>query len=96
MNGLVASYLDLELHVILDNLNTHKPMHDRWRARHPKVRFHYSCGCRAGVQQALQIHQLFACQFGESDDASHANSVAFITPQVKSNITILMNRATRM
>jgi transposase len=42
MNGLVATYPDLELRVILDNLSTHKPKHDRWLARHPNVRFHYT------------------------------------------------------
>lgn len=43
MNELVAGYpLDAEIHVILDNLNTHKPKHDRWLARHPHVHFHYT------------------------------------------------------
>ena len=41
MNRLVAQYPDQELHVILDNLSTHKPKHDRWLARHPQVHFHY-------------------------------------------------------
>jgi transposase len=42
MNKLVAIYGETELHVILDNLNTHKPKHDRWLARHPNVHFHYT------------------------------------------------------
>ena len=42
MNGVVAQYPDKELHVILDNLNTHKPKHDRWLAKHPLVHFHYT------------------------------------------------------
>ena len=41
MNRLVAAYPDRELHVILDNLNTHKPKHHRWLARHPNVHFHF-------------------------------------------------------
>ena len=41
MNQTIALYPDTELHVILDNLNTHKPKHDRWLARHPSVHFHY-------------------------------------------------------
>jgi transposase len=41
MNRLVAAYPDRELHVILDNLNTHKPKHDRWLTRHPNVHFHF-------------------------------------------------------
>jgi len=43
MNELVRSYgPDTQLHVILDNLNTHKPKRDRWVARHPNVHFHYT------------------------------------------------------
>jgi tRNA threonylcarbamoyl adenosine modification protein YjeE len=30
-----------ELHVIVDNLNIHKPKHDRWVGRHPNVHFHF-------------------------------------------------------
>ncbi len=41
MNTLVDLYDGWELHVILDNLNTHKPKHDRWLRRHPHVHFHY-------------------------------------------------------
>jgi transposase len=41
MNRLVAHYPDRELHVILDNLNTHKPKEDRWLARHQNVHFHF-------------------------------------------------------
>jgi transposase len=42
MNQVVAQYPEKELHVILDNLNTHKPKHDRWLAKHPMVHFHYT------------------------------------------------------
>ena len=42
MNKTLAHYPDTELHVILDNLNTHKPKHDRWLARHPNVHLHYT------------------------------------------------------
>jgi transposase len=42
MNRLVAAHPGREIHVILDNLNTHKPKRDRWLAQHPTVRFHYT------------------------------------------------------
>jgi transposase len=43
MNEVIADYPDdVEIHVILDNLNTHKPKHDRWLARHRNVHFHYT------------------------------------------------------
>jgi len=42
MNSIVAQYHNIELHVVLDNLSTHKPKHDKWLARHPNVHFHYT------------------------------------------------------
>ena len=42
MNQVVAKHGKRQIHVILDNLNTHKPKHDRWLARHPNVHFHYT------------------------------------------------------
>lgn len=42
MNQLVDLYEGFELHVILDNLNTHKPKRDRWLKRHPNVHLHYT------------------------------------------------------
>jgi transposase len=41
MNRLFTHYPGQELHVILDNLNTHKPKHDRWLARHKNVHLHF-------------------------------------------------------
>jgi transposase len=42
MNRLLAHYPDQELHVIMDNLNTHKPKRDMWLKRHRQVHFHYT------------------------------------------------------
>lgn len=42
MNRVVAAHPGRELHVILDNLSTHKPKHDRWLARHRHVHIHYT------------------------------------------------------
>ena len=42
MNELVALYPRRELHVSLDNLNTHKPKHDRWLAQHGNVHLHFT------------------------------------------------------
>jgi predicted transglutaminase-like cysteine proteinase len=33
MNRVVAQHAGREIHVILDNLNTHKPKNDRWLKR---------------------------------------------------------------
>ena len=42
MNEVVADYPDQEIHVVLDNLSTHKPKHDHWLALHPNVHFHFT------------------------------------------------------
>jgi transposase len=42
MNRVVAEHSGKEIHVILDNLSTHKPKRDGWLARHPDVHFHYT------------------------------------------------------
>ena len=39
---VVAQYPGRALHVILDNLNTHKPKCDRWLKRHPQVHLHFT------------------------------------------------------
>jgi transposase len=42
MNRVVAAHPGRELHVILDNLNTHKPKNDQWLKRHKNVHFHFT------------------------------------------------------
>jgi transposase len=42
LNEIVSQHPSREIHVVLDNLNTHKPKQDRWLKRHPLVHFHYT------------------------------------------------------
>ncbi len=42
MNEVVAGCPEKEIHVVLDNLNTHKPKRDNWLKRHRRVHFHYT------------------------------------------------------
>jgi transposase len=42
MNEVVADHPDQEIHVVLDNLSTHKPKRDAWLARHKNVHFHFT------------------------------------------------------
>jgi len=42
MNRVVADQPGREIHVILDNLKTHKPKRDRWLACHKNVHFHFT------------------------------------------------------
>jgi transposase len=41
INEIVTEHGDREIHVVLDNLSTHKPKQDRWLKRNPNVRFHF-------------------------------------------------------
>jgi transposase len=41
MNEIVAANPNREIHVVLDNLNTHKPKEDRWLKRNPQVQLHF-------------------------------------------------------
>lgn len=43
MNEVISEYgSKKEIHVILDNLSTHKPKNDKWLTRHKNVIFHYT------------------------------------------------------
>jgi transposase len=42
MNRVVSAHPDREIHVILDNLKTHKPKRDTWLWQHKNVRFYYT------------------------------------------------------
>jgi transposase len=42
MNEIVQAQAGKTIHVILDNLNTHKPKQDLWLAQHPHVHFHFT------------------------------------------------------
>ena len=41
MNSVIAAFPGRELHVILDNLNTHKK-NERWLKKRPTVQFHFT------------------------------------------------------
>jgi transposase len=51
MNQVVSENPDREIHVILDNLNTHKPKRDRWLKLHPRVHMHYTPTCSSWLNQ---------------------------------------------
>jgi Integrase core domain. len=41
MNSVTAAFPNRQLHVILDNLNTHKK-NENWLKAHPNVQFHFT------------------------------------------------------
>ena len=42
MNDIVAAHAATPIHVVVDNLNTHKRRNDRRLRRHSNVRFHFT------------------------------------------------------
>ena len=52
MNDIVASHPGREIHVVLDNLNTHKPKEDRWLKRHQNVHLHFTPTYSSWLNQA--------------------------------------------
>jgi transposase len=73
MNAIVADHSDTAIHVILDNLNTHKPKNDRWRKRHPNVQFHFT-PTRASWLNQVEIW--FSILEGKSLHGASFSSVA--------------------
>ena len=52
MNDIVAEHPHRKIHVVLDNLNTHKPKDDRWLKRHPNVQLHFTPTYSSWLNQA--------------------------------------------
>lgn len=52
MNEIVAERGNRAIHVVLDNLNTHKPKEDRWLKRHPNVQLHFTPTYSSWLNQA--------------------------------------------
>src|ERR1700709_1265562 len=62
MNRVVKQYEGKEIHVILDNLSTHKPKRDLWLARHPNVHFHYTPTHTSWLNQTELWFSILAAQ----------------------------------
>ncbi len=52
VNKVVHAHPGKEIHVILDNLSTHKPKRDMWLARHKNVHSHYTPTHASWLNQA--------------------------------------------
>ena len=68
----MADYPEREIHVILDNLSTHKPKRDLWLARHPNVHLHYTPTHTSWLNQ---IEIRFSILSGKSLDDSSFQTV---------------------
>jgi transposase len=72
MNGVVATYPDQKIHVVLDNLSTRKPKPDMWLKRHKNGPFHYTPTHASWLNQ---IEIWFSILAGQSLDGQSFTSV---------------------
>ncbi|MEZ5888831.1 MAG: IS630 family transposase [Xanthobacteraceae bacterium] len=72
MNDIVVGHPDTAIHVVLDNLNTHKPKNDRWLKRH-RTCFHFT-PTRASWLNQVEIW--FSILEGQSLHGASFTSVA--------------------
>lgn len=91
MNTIVADYPDTAIHVILDNLNTHKPKNDCWLKRHPNVRFHFT-PTRASWLNQVEIW--FSILEGKSLHGASFTSVAQLREHIDAFIETYNENAT--
>jgi transposase len=73
MNRVVTAHPRREIHVILDNLKTHKPKRDGWLARHKNVHFHFTPTHASWLNQ---VECWFSILGGQSLQAASFTSVA--------------------
>jgi transposase len=83
MNRVVKQYEGKEIHVILDNLSTHKPKRDLWLARHPNVHFHYTPTHTSWLNQ---IEIWFSILASQSLKGASFGSVAELVAHIESFI----------
>jgi transposase len=92
MNDIVVGHPDTAIHVVLDNLNTHKPKNDRWLKRHPNVRFHFT-PTRASWLNQVEIW--FSILEGQSLHGASFTSVAQLREHIDAFIDAYNENARR-
>lgn len=83
MDDVAAAYPDQELHVILDNLNTHKN-NEAWLARHPNVRFHFTPTSASWLNQ---VESWFSILEAKSLSGASFNGVAQLKRHIDDFVT---------
>jgi hypothetical protein len=92
MNDIVAAYpAGAAIHVVLDNLNTHKPRNDCWLKRHPNVHFHFT-PTRASWLNQVEIW--FSVLQGNSLSGASFNSIKQLREHIDAFIEAYNENAT--
>jgi transposase len=91
MDRLVAAYPGKELHVILDNLSTHRVEHEPWRQAHPNVHFHFTPTHASWLNQ---IEVWFSILSAKALRGASFRSVKALIEQIDAFITAYNQTAT--
>jgi transposase len=90
MNQVVDAWPGRELHVVIDNLNTHKPKNDQWLKRHKNVHFHFTPTRASWLNQVEIWFSIFA---GQSLKDASFTSVAQLRAHIDAFIEAYNSRA---
>ncbi len=90
MDRLVAQYPGKELHVILDNLSTHKVEKEAWAKAHPEVHFDFTPTHASWLNQ---VEVWFSILTAKSLRGSSFRSVKELTSQIDAFIAAYNNEA---
>jgi transposase len=89
MNSVAAAFPHRELHVILDNLNTHKK-NEPWLKKHPKVHFHFTPTSASWLNQ---VETWFSILQGQSLSGASFTSLEQLKDHIDAFIDAYNNQA---
>jgi transposase len=90
MNRVVSAFPNREMHVIIDNLNTHKKC-DHWLKKHPNVRFHFTPTRSSWLNQ---IETWFSILQGQSLNGASFTSIEELKEHINAFIAVYNETAT--
>ncbi len=91
MNDVIANYPDKEIHVVLDNLSTHKPKRDNWVKRHTRVHFHYTPTHASWLNQ---VECWFSILWRQALDGANFTSIRQVRQAIEKYIAVYNPEAT--
>jgi transposase len=83
--------LTQQVHVVLDNLSTHKPKNDQWLKRHSNVHFHFTPTRASWLNQ---VEVWFSILEGQSLQGASFSSVAQLQEHIDAFIAAYNDNAT--
>jgi transposase len=89
MNSVTAAFPNRQLHVILDNLNTHKK-NEHWLKAHPNVQFHFTPTRASWLNQ---VEVWFSILQGQSLSGASFTSLKQVQQHIDAYINAYNNKA---